>query len=144
MRVTSFMLADAAQEVNGKLYIIGGGWNLITVPSGASPIRHRMLAVVAILSIEWHEANEPLTFEIDLVDADGRSVMPQTLKGELTVGRPPMLPKGAEQLVPLVVNVHDLTFDHLGTYAFVFRFGEGELARAPFHIIASGPPARVS
>jgi len=136
MRVTSFLLADAAQEVGGKLYVIGGGWNIITAVQ-PPPISHRHLALVALLGIGWNEANEPIEFEINLVHEDGEAVIPEPVRGRLTIGRPPLLPKGAEQLVPLVVNFDDLNFKHLGGYVFTFQVGDKELARAPFHIIAA-------
>ena len=137
MRVTSFLLADAAQESNGKLYILGGGWNIITAPAGSPlPIRLRQITLVAVLSIAWIEANEAIEFEFGLVDEDGQPKIAEPPRGQLTIGRPPQVPKGIDQVVPLVVNFNDLDFDRLGTYAFTFRVHDMELARAPFHIIS--------
>lgn len=135
MRVTSFMLADAAQVSAGKLFVIGGGWNILTVSETDLPIHHRGLALVTLLDIAWHETNQSINFEINLVDEDEKPVIPEPLRGELKVGRPTLLPTGAAQLWPLVVNFNDLAFQRLGTYAFTFRVGDDELARAPFHLI---------
>ncbi len=138
MRITSVLLADAAQESGGKLYIIGGGWNIITASHAPPPaISQRAIALVVLLSIGWTEANEPIDFEINLVDADERPVIPEPLRGQLTIGRPPQIPKGTDQVMPFVVNFNDLTFEHLGTYAFTFRAGDEELGRVAFHIIAN-------
>lgn len=135
MRLTSFLLADAAQESGGKLYIIGGGWYIITAAQ-PPPIHHRQIALVAVLSVGWTEANEPIDFEINLVDEDEKPVIPEPLRGQLTIGRPPQIPRGSAQLVPLVVNFTDLTFGQLGTYAFTFRAADEELSRATFHVMA--------
>jgi hypothetical protein len=138
MRVTSFMLADAAQDVGGKIYVLGGGWNLIFVnPANGLPIRHPQITLVALLSVEWNEANETISFSVNLVNEDGASLIPEPLSGQLTIGRPSQIPKGTDQIVPLVINFPDLSFERFGTYSFIFNVGEQEHARAPFHIIAA-------
>lgn len=134
MRVSSFFLADAAQDVAGKIYVIGGGWSFINATNPPPTVLHH-LALVALLSISWTEANETFKFEVNLVSEDEQPVITEPLSGELLIGRPPHLPKGSDQLVPLVINFNDLAFESLGTYAFTLRVDGEEIARAPFHII---------
>ena len=62
MRVT-MLLADAAQEVNGKLYVLGGGWS-VTGPD-VPP-----MALAVKLDVPWTEANQAHTFELVLVDTE--------------------------------------------------------------------------
>ena len=50
MKVT-IMLADFAQAVNGKLYIMGGGWSLI----GPAPCP---TAIAIKIEVPWNQTNE--------------------------------------------------------------------------------------
>src|SRR5688572_18384914 len=61
------MLADAAQVVSGKLYILGGGWSVIY---GAAP-----LALALKIEVPWHQATDKHTLRIELLDADGQPVL---------------------------------------------------------------------
>jgi hypothetical protein len=63
----SMMLADAAQAVNGKLYILGGGWSVIY---GAAPA-----AIALKIEVPWNEAGDTHTLRVELLDADGRPVL---------------------------------------------------------------------
>jgi hypothetical protein len=63
----SMMLADAAQAVGGKLYILGGGWSVIY---GQAPF-----AIALKIEVPWHEATDTHTMRLELQDADGQLVM---------------------------------------------------------------------
>jgi len=65
MKVT-MLLADAAEAMNGKLYILGGGWS-ITGPQ-ATPS-----AIAIKIDVPWDLANTPHTLRLDLLNEDGRS-----------------------------------------------------------------------
>ncbi len=89
MKVT-LILADSAQAVNGKLYILGGGWSVI------GP-QIQPMAVALRFEIPWDQTNILNTYKLILLDADGKSVILNTNAGkkplEITknfeVGRPP-------------------------------------------------------
>ena len=90
------MLADAAQAVNGKLYILGGGWSVIY---GSAP-----LAIALKIEVPWSAATEQHTLRIDLLDADGRPVLGQDgetplvkIEGTFQTG----IPAGTKPGVPL-------------------------------------------
>lgn len=61
------LLADAAQEVNGKLYVLGGGWS-VTGPE-VPP-----MAIALKIDVPWNEANRRRQWELVLLDADGSPV----------------------------------------------------------------------
>ena len=90
MRVT-MLLADAAQEVNGKLYVLGGGWS-VTGPD-LPP-----MAIAIKLDVPWSAANAQHAFALELVDEDGRAVPAGDsgggvrAEGSFEVGRPAGLP----------------------------------------------------
>jgi hypothetical protein len=101
MKIT-MMLADAAQQVGGKLFVLGGGWS--TAPTPTPP-----MAVVVKIEVPWDRSNESHEWRLSLVDADGRAVRTPDdqdvhVAGRLEVGRPPGLPEGSPLDAPLVVN----------------------------------------
>ena len=108
MRVT-MMLADAAQEVNGKLYILGGGWSV------TGPVLPPM-ALALKLDVPWSAANQEHEFVLALVDADGHPVTVEGPDGEgevrvggtFEVGRPAGVPAGTDIDVPLAVTIGPL------------------------------------
>lgn len=88
------LLADAAQEVNSKLYILGGGWSNIVNPT--PPV-----AVAIQVLVPWADANRRLPWTLRLLDQDGKAVMtpedaPILIQGELEVGRPPGTDPGSD------------------------------------------------
>ncbi len=102
MRVT-VLLADAAQEVAGKLYILGGGWSVTgpAIPPSAVAIK---------IDVPWDEANRLHSWTLRLIDEDGAAVRLDEagtelrVEGTFEVGRPPGLRPGTPIDVPLAVN----------------------------------------
>jgi hypothetical protein len=101
MKVT-MLLADFAQVVGGKLYVMGGGWSV----TGPAPTPS---AIAIKIEVGWNEANRKKSFKVELVDSDFRPFMiatpvgevPVVLSGEFEVGRPPGLIQGS----PLDINL---------------------------------------
>lgn len=73
LRVTS-MLADSAQAVGGKLYVLGGGWSV----TGPDPTPG---AIVMDVKIPWDQRDEEFTLRWELVDSDGNPVLVPTPHG---------------------------------------------------------------
>jgi len=103
MRVT-MLLADAAQEVNGKLYVLGGGWS-VTGPD-LPP-----MAIAIKLDVPWSAANVQHAFALELIDEDGRPVPAGDsgggvrAEGSFEVGRPAGLPAGSDIDFAFVVTI---------------------------------------
>jgi hypothetical protein len=115
MRVT-MMLADAAQEVNGKLYVLGGGWSV------TGPVLPPM-ALALKLDVPWSAANQQHEFLLVLVDADGHPVGVEgqdggvRAGGTFEVGRPTGLPAGSDIDFAFAVTVGSLPLA-AGRYAW--------------------------
>ena len=75
------ILADAAEVTGGKLYLLGGGWDRLTVNS--QPAK-RSFAVALAFRVPWHETNRQHVFQIEMADADGGSAL--TVQGQFEVG----------------------------------------------------------
>ena len=69
MRLTSAMLADAAQVVGGKLFVMGGAFDVISARS--FPALHRGLSIVLVAEIGPGDRNRDLELSMKLLDEDG-------------------------------------------------------------------------
>lgn len=124
-------LADAAETVQGKIYALGVGWNVIA--AGQFPVRHASLAVAIVVHVPYLATNEPHRIELRLEDSDGHPVplgdappgaeAPDgkiyRVGGDIEMGRPAGLPAGDEQLVPLTITLRGLEFPRPDHYRFV-------------------------
>ncbi len=126
MRLTTAMLADAAQVQGGKLYILGGGFEMIRATR--LPVVHRNLNLAMIVEVGADERNQDLDLVIDLVDEDGKALGVQA-KGRLRVKDQPNLPPGAESIVPFVIPFYNVRFPEAKGYTFIVRHGESEIGR---------------
>lgn len=108
MKVT-MLLADSAQAVGGKLYILGGGWSV----TGPGPVPS---ALAIKIEVPWDQANQRHDLQIALLDVDGHPVkvptqtgdVPLELKSQFEVGRPAGLLPGTPLDVALAVNLGPL------------------------------------
>lgn len=132
MRLTTAMLADAAQVQGGKLFVLGGGFD--TISARTLPIVHRSLTLAMVAEVEPDERHRDLEILIRLVDEDGQGLDVEA-KGKLRVGAPPNLPPGATSIVPIVSPFHNIEFPESKGYAFVIDFEEDELARVRFRVV---------
>lgn len=85
MKLTSAMLADAAQVQSGKLFVLGGGFDTISVRS--VPATHRSLSLAMVAEVAPEDRQRDLDLAIKLVDEDGADVGVEA-KGRLRVGTP--------------------------------------------------------
>lgn len=132
MKLTSAMLADSAQVQAGKLYVLGGGFDTISVKS--LPATHRSLTLAMVAEVGPEERQQNLDLSIALVDADGAE-LGVAATGRLRVGTPPNLPPGAASVVPIVSPFHNVTFPAAKGYAFVVTLNGEELARIRFRVV---------
>jgi hypothetical protein len=132
VRLTTAMLADAAQVQGGKLYILGGGFEMIRARS--MPVIHRNINLALIVEVGPDERNQDLDLLIDLIDEDGKAIGVQA-KGRLRVKDQPNLPPGAPSVVPLVSPFYNVRFPEAKGYAFVIRHEGVELGRVRLRVV---------
>jgi hypothetical protein len=137
MRLTTFLVADHAEAVKGKLYVTGGCWNQINVSQ--LPTTHPHLTVAAALHVPWQATNQQHTLQLDLVDADHHSLLPETLQGSFETGRPPGMRSGDEAVVVIAFNFNSLQLNTAGTHEFVLEVDGTELGRIGFKVMVSEP-----
>ncbi len=122
------LLADSAQAIDGKLYILGGGWSII----GPDPTP---FAIAIKIEVPWDEANKRHKFELRLLDADGSVVRqkeadgekPVEITGEFEVGRPPGLKPGTPLDFPFAVNLNPVRLEPGSRYVLqLYIDGHGD------------------
>ena len=142
------LLADHAQAVGGKLFVMGAGWNIIG--PGPAPF-----ALAGILELDWDEANRPQLLRIELQTEDGQPVQTPTPTGDrpimievnVEVGRPPGTRAGTSFNVPIAINVGPMPIPPGGRYVWLFSFNgaSDDSWRLPFSTRPAGAapgPAR--
>lgn len=130
------MLCDAAEEANGKLFILGGGWSINR--GGGAPIN---MALAIKVAVPWHEANRRHPLLIQLMTQDGQPALvggnPVRIEGEVEVGRPPGLEPGVPLDAPLAINIGGLPLP-IGAYRWELTIQGEKAAEVSFQVVAPG------
>jgi hypothetical protein len=100
------LLADSAQAVGGKLFVLGGGWSIC----GPGPVP---MALAIKIEVPWDRTNMRHKGKLELLDSDGEPVLAPTPIGEkpvevpldFEVGRPPGLRPGTPIDLALAINI---------------------------------------
>jgi len=137
MRLSTFLVADHAEAVGGKLYVTGGCWNSLTVAQ--LPAVHSHLTIAAALHVPWRATNQPHSLHLDLVDEDGASRLPAPIEAALEAGRPPGMRSGDEAIIVMALNIDALKIEHAGLHSFVLSIDGTELGRIGFKVLVAGP-----
>src|SRR5215210_4956311 len=120
------LLSDFAEAINGKLYVMGGGWNVLFAPD--HPVN---MSLGVLLAVDWNETNtrHELVVELldengDLAEIGGQTVM---LRSEFEVGRPAGIKAGSAINTPLAFTFAGLPLP-AGGYEFKVSVGGQPLA----------------
>jgi hypothetical protein len=135
MRVT-MILCDAAEEVGGKLYILGGGFTHVLAQAGGPATLNMALGVV--VAVPWTETNTPHPIEVSLVSEDGDliSIDDREVKtgGKLELGRPVGVKPGSDLNAVLAFRFNGLVLEP-GGYVWQLDIGSTTEARTPFWVV---------
>ena len=139
MDLDFLMVADRAEAVNGKLYLLGGGWDRITLaqfPGAAS------FDVALGVLVGYTETNERHEFEVTLQDDDNQVVL-GPIQGQFELGRPPGL-KPAQAQRFMVALRGPFVLPRTGCYHWVASLDGRQAGRTTFWADPMpSPPARV-
>jgi hypothetical protein len=100
MRLDFLILADRAEAIGGKLYMVGGAFDQVRVPD--VPGSADFDVAIGFL-VDYNETNEPHEFSLTIEDADN-NVLLGPIGGRLEVGRPAGMKAGQVQRVVLVLR----------------------------------------
>jgi len=124
------MLADSAQAVEGKLYILGGGWSV----TGPQPVP---MAIALKVDVPWDQSNTRHRWRLELVDADGQPVLlggteeeegkPVEIEQEFEIGRPAGVKPGTALDFVVAINIQPLPLEPGRQYAWTLTIdGDSE------------------
>jgi hypothetical protein len=138
----TMMLCDAVQAVEGKLYVLGGGWS-VTGP-GPAPS-----GLAILIEVPWDQANQKIDVALELLTEDGVPVTepdptgsaPVRVDGQIEVGRPPGMAPGTPLMVPMAVNIGPLPLTPGARYYWQLAIGNETNTdwRLPFAVRAPAP-----
>lgn len=144
MRVDAF-LADTAEVINNKIYALGVGWN--TIYARGFPVMHRRLALALTVHVPFTDTNSKHKLELKLVtedgeehpigmrpDSEGKPTALTAMGGEFTLGRPPTLVDGDEQIACFAFLIEAMRFEEAGKFEWVVTIDEAEATRLPMRV----------
>lgn len=139
MKVPFAFLADyAVANTDGKIYVIGGGFDSIFV--GALPAMHPHMALVVKLEFAPAECGQQHTIAVHPLDADGSPFLPVATM-QVTPQKSPQYPH-MPATFQYVLNIQGLVLSKEGEYAFSILVDSQEAASIPLRIIRGKPPAQ--
>src|SRR5665811_383920 len=121
MEVNAF-IADDVEAVNGKLYALGAGWDVIRTRQ--LPTRHDLLGLGVIIRVPYIATNQKHTLEVGIEDDDG-GIVPLN-EGGLT--------EGAEQVVAVAFKFKNVVFEREGFFRIPIRIDGTQITSIPFRI----------
>lgn len=129
-RVECFMLADGSHNAGGKLYVLGGGWDVIH--AAQFPLQLPQAALVVKVLVPWADGDRQQSFRVDLDDEDGVPVLTQPLTGQFSLNRPPQAVVGDDLTLLMALTIAPLVLPKPGRYVFRLSIEGEELARTSF------------
>lgn len=129
VRVTTSLLADAATACDGKLYVHGGGWDVLNTAN--VPFTQAM-AIVLMIDLEPSEVAEH-KFEISLVD-DGGAPLGVGATGRIVPGDQSGLVSEARARLPLAIPFQGVMFSRAGIYRFQISIDEQVIHSVEFAV----------
>jgi hypothetical protein len=135
MKVEWLVPADRAEVVNGKLYLMGGGWDRLTVAE--MPTQHPIALAVAF-SVPWNDTNVRHRMAIRVLDEDATETLVE-VGGNIEVGRPAGIAPGQTQRFQMAANL-PLPLRRPGTHVIIASIEDEEVARTTFNVVHSPAP----
>src|SRR5438105_1720569 len=127
------LLADHAEAINGKLYLMGGAWDRLALTDFSQPQKFSL--ALGIL-IPWSGAEEQFHLTLTIETEDGQVV--QTFNADVVQGRPAIAVPGQSFRALLALN-GGMVIPAPGTYRVVARLSSGHEKATTFHVSAFLP-----
>ncbi len=131
----TLLLCDFAEALNGKLYVMGGGWNVLF--AGGQPV-NTSLAILVV--VQWDQTNQKHELAVELLTDDGEAVeiggQRVAVSGEFEVGRPPGVKPGTSMNTPFVWNFNGLVLEP-GGYEWKLAIDGEPVTSRPFQVVAA-------
>jgi hypothetical protein len=133
--VDFLILADRAEAVNGKLYMMGGAWEHLYVQDLTQP---NLISLAVGVLVPWNATNKQHQIRIVIEDSDGQQIGFQAEAG-FAVGRPPWADVGVIQRVVIAIPTIPVTIPQLGNYALKAEINGEFVKRVVFRVMNPQP-----
>jgi hypothetical protein len=137
MQLGFLFLADSAEALNGKIYAMGAGWNMLRFPQ--LPFSWSFSVALAI-DVPWDLTDQQHAVNLHVQGPDGER-LGEPFEFEFEAQRPPDGIQGQDQRIVLALQTQT-SFEVHGPHAVVVSIGEDEW-RARFALVEmegeSGP-----
>ena len=116
MEITAdVLLADYAAVADGKLTLVGAGFDWFGAPGPPT------FGVGILVHVPWNETGNPHRWTLRLVDGDGRPFRAPDgsvveIGDRFELGRPTGVPAGVPLTLPLACNLQGLAFEGTGRW----------------------------
>jgi hypothetical protein len=134
------LLCDFAEAVNNKLYMMGAGFSAVLAPRPVS------MSLAVRIEVPWNATNQQHKLHIGLETGDGHPVAdPESnsdqvaAEAEFGVGRPMGVPPGSALPQAMAFRIEGLDIPS-GSYVWVVKINDSEVARAPFVVERQDAP----
>lgn len=129
------ILCDYAEQINGKINLIGGGFNRISYTKPGLDF-----SVAGVVYIPWNESNQKKKFRLYLVNQDGHQVsqgdqkVPVEINSLIEAGRPPGIAQGVELDFPFAFRFTNLELPE-GRFTWHLEVDENLVSHVSFDVI---------
>ncbi|TAK20762.1 MAG: hypothetical protein EPO26_17215 [Chloroflexota bacterium] len=127
LEVDFIVLADRAEAINGKLYMMGGAWDRLGVGDFRQPI---MFSIALAVLVPWSMTNQSHKMAITMRDADGNPI-DFRIEASFVTGRPPQL-NGETQRVLLTMPAATVVLPGPGAFVVVVSINGQEMRSVRF------------
>jgi len=134
-RVDFLILADRAEIVAGKLYVMGGAWDQLFIQDVTLPA---WFSVAVGVEVPWNATNEEHQVRLVLEDTDGHEIVPLG-DSKFVVGRPPWAVPNTPQRVTFAVPIVAVTFPRLDSYVLRAFLNGVSAKRVTFRAMKAQP-----
>jgi len=125
------IIADRVEVVNGKLYMMGGGYDRIFTQE-QMPYTFALSFAVGVL-VPWNACNQEHRLSFAVEDPEGNNLGLGATVG-FNVGRPPGMGQGETQRVMLAPPAAAVTFPDYGTYLLHVSLNGAADKRVPLYV----------
>jgi hypothetical protein len=122
------ILADRAEVLNGKLYMMGGAFDQIGLLDLQQPVP--LYAVLGLI-IPWNHANRRIPLVLQIEDEDGGEIF--KMEAAMVTGRPPDAIPG-QAFRSTITTAFLCTFPKAGSYRISARFADTSTKKTVLHV----------
>jgi hypothetical protein len=124
------LLTDHSESLNGKLYAMGAGWNMLRFPELP---QEWGFAIALGIDVPWDETNRRHSLQLRIEDPDGE-ILGEEFSMDVETGRPPGSVPGQDQRLVMALQTRTV-FTSAGPHAVVVHVGDREIGRSRFYVL---------